>query len=191
MRSVKWDSSWHDPTERGGDCMKDIRYGVAMSLDGFILGPKGEVDWIVSDPEVNFGEIWARYDTALMGRKTYAPAIGRLGPNAFQGMKTVVVSRTLRAEEHPNATILSDLTKEAMQTLRQESSKDIWLFGGGELFRSLLKIGEVDGVDVSIMPVLLGAGVPFLPSPATRSNLKLTGHKVYRSGIVSLKYEVV
>src|SRR5579863_2124485 len=123
--------------------MKKIHYGVAMSLDGFILGPNGEVDWIVPDPEVNFAEIWARYDTLLMGRKTYAPAVERLGPNAFQGRKTVVVSRTLQPSDYPNATIIRDLTSAAIRSLREQSKKDIWLFGGGELFRSLLEIGEV------------------------------------------------
>ena len=51
--------------------MKRIRYGVAMTLDGFIAGPNGEADWIVMDPEVNFAEIWAQFDTLLMGRRTY------------------------------------------------------------------------------------------------------------------------
>jgi len=170
--------------------MRKIHYRVAMSLDGFILGPNGEVDWILPDPEVNFTEIWAQYDTLLMGRKTYAPAIDRLGPNAFQGMKTVVVSRTLQPSACPNATIIRELTNDAIPSLREESKKDIWLFGGGELFRSLLEMGEVDAVEVSIMPVLLGGGVPLMAPPALRSKLRLKGQKIYGSGIVSLTYDV-
>ena len=64
--------------------MKRIRYGVAMSLDGYIAGPNGEADWIVSDPEVNFAEIWAQFDTLLMGRRTYDAAKARLGEAALQ-----------------------------------------------------------------------------------------------------------
>ena len=64
------------------------------------------------------------------------------------------------------------------------------LFGGGELFRFLLEMRQVDTVEVSIMPVLLGGGVTLLPPPAQQAKLKLSGHKVYRSGIVSLVYEV-
>jgi dihydrofolate reductase len=170
--------------------MRKIRYGVAMSLDGYIAGPRGEADWIVRDPEVNFAEIWAQFDTGLMGRRTYQAAVTRLGEAAFQGIKTIVVSRTLRQADHPKVTILPELKRDQMQALRAQNGKDIWLFGGGELFHALLEMREVDTVEVSIMPVLLGGGVALLPSPAARANLRLTKHKVYGSGIVSLVYEV-
>ena len=168
--------------------MKKIRYIVAMSLDGFIAGPNGEADWILMDPDVNFAELWAQFDTLLMGRKTFDAAKTRLGEAFMQGMKTVVVSRTLRAA--PNVTILSDLTHDHLQSLRAQSTKDIWLMGGGELFRSMLAMHEVDTVEVSVMPVLLGGGVPLLAPPSQRTVLKLSSHKIYRSGIVSLIYDV-
>jgi dihydrofolate reductase len=76
--------------------MKRICYRVAVSLDGYIAGPNGEADWIVSDPEVNFAEIWAQFDTLLMGRRTYEPAASRLGEKAFQGVKVFVASRTMQ-----------------------------------------------------------------------------------------------
>jgi dihydrofolate reductase len=170
--------------------MKKIRYAVAMSLDGYIAGPKGEAGWIVMDPEVNFAELWAQFDTLLMGRRTYEAAAARLGEAAFEGMKTVVVSRTLRPSDHRKITIVPELNQEQMQALRAQSGKDIWLMGGGELFRVLLELRQVDTVEVSIMPVLLGTGVALLPPPAQQAKLKLSGHRVYRSGIVSLVYEV-
>jgi dihydrofolate reductase len=169
--------------------MKKIRYGVAMSLDGYIGAANGEYDWIVQDPEINFAEIWARFDIFIMGRKTYEPAAARVGA-FFQGKKTVVVSRTLRQADHPTLTIISELTRNKIQRLRQESQKDIWLFGGGELFRSMLAMGEVDALDIAVIPVLLGGGIPFLPTPALQTKLKLSKHKVYSSGIVSLTYEI-
>jgi len=170
--------------------MKRIRFGVAMSLDGYIAGPNGEADWIVSDPEVNFAEIWAQFDTLLMGRRTYDAAKARLGETALQGVKTIVVSRTLRHTDHPQVTIFSDLNRDWIEELRAQDGKDIWLFGGGELFRSMLDMREVDTVEVTIMPVLLGGGIAFLPSIAQQTKLKLSKHKVYRSGILSLVYEV-
>jgi dihydrofolate reductase len=170
--------------------MKKIRYAVAMSLDGYIAGPNGEADWIVSDPEVNFAALWAQFDILLMGRRTYDAAVVRLGEKAFRGPQVVVASRTLRAQDHPNATIISNLTVEQLQSLRKQSKKDIWLMGGGEIFRALLQLRQVDTVEVSTMPVLLGGGIPLLPPPAQQAKLKLTGHKIYRSGIVSLIYEV-
>jgi dihydrofolate reductase len=72
----------------------------------------------------------------------------------------------------------------------EKSKKDIWLFGGGGLFRSLLEAGLVDTVEVAVIPVLLGGGIPLLPPPAKQVSLKLTGHKVYKTGIVSLEYAV-
>jgi dihydrofolate reductase len=170
--------------------MRKVRYGVAMSLDGYIAGPNGEADWIVMDPEINFAELWAQFDTLLMGRRTYEAAIARLGEASMQRMKTVVVSRTLRQADYPQVTIVSELTRESMQALRAKCSKDIWLLGGGELFNFLLGMREVDTVEVSVMPVLLGGGVALLPPPAQQTKLKLSEHKIYRSGIVSLVYEV-
>ena len=170
--------------------MKRIRYGVAMSLDGYIAGPNGEADWIVSDREVNFAEIWAQFDTLLMGRRTYDAAKARLGETALQGVKTIVVSRTLRHTDHPQVTIFSDLNRDWIEELRAQDGKDIWLFGGGELFRSMLEMGEVDAVEVAIMPVLLGKGIALLPSITKQNKLRLSSHKIYRSGIVQLIYEV-
>jgi dihydrofolate reductase len=71
-----------------------------------------------------------------------------------------------------------------------KSGKDIWLFGGGTLFRSLLDAGLVNAVEVAISPVLLGGRLPLLSPPAKRAKLNLTGHKVYKTGIVSLEYAV-
>jgi dihydrofolate reductase len=170
--------------------MPKIRYSVAMSLDGYIAGPNGEADWIVMDPDVNFAELWAQFDTLLMGRHTYEAASARLGKSSMQGRKVAVVSRTLRSQDLPEITIISELNRNAIQSLRDQSRKDIWLFGGGQLSHHLLHLGEVDTVEVNIIPVMLGAGIPLLRPPALQTKLKLTSHKVYHSGRVSLAYEV-
>jgi dihydrofolate reductase len=117
-------------------------------------------------------------------------AVARLGKSSLQRMKVVVASRTLRSHDHPEVTILSEVNREVIQTLRAQSSKDIWLMGGGQLFNHLLHLHEVDTVEVNVIPVLLGAGVALLPPPAHQTKLKLTSHQVYPSGSVSLAYEV-
>jgi dihydrofolate reductase len=166
-----------------------IRYGVAMSLDGYIAGPNGEADWIIMDPEIDFAALFNQFDTFLMGRRTFE-AMKTGGSCGMSGLKTLVFSRTLRQDDFPNVTIVSQNVKKVLVDLRAQPGKDIALFGGGDLFRSLLALGLVDTVDVAIIPVLLGGGIPLLPAPAEQAKLKLTGHKVYKTGIVMLEYAV-
>ena len=171
--------------------MRRIRYAVAMSLDGYIAGPKGEADWIIMDPEIDFRALFDQFDTFLIGRRTFEVMTrGKKKAGATSGMKTFVFSRTLRQRDYPKVTIVAENAEETVAGLRAESGKDIWLFGGGALFRSLLDARLVDSVEVAVIPVLLGGGIPLLPPPAKRAELKLVGHKVYKTGIVSLEYAV-
>ena len=170
--------------------MKKICYAVAASLDGYIAGPKGEADWIIIDPEIDFEALSKRFDTVLMGRRTFA-AMEKTGQGPMSGMETFVFSRTLEPRKHPNVTILGDKAEETVAALRAGRGKDIWLFGGGSLFRGLLAARLVDTVEVAIVPILLGGGIPLLPSLAARTGLKLIKHRVYKkTGIISLEYSV-
>ena len=172
---------------------RQVHYGVAASLDGYIAGPNGEADWITTDPEIDFARIWSRFDTLLIGRKTFASMVkpGKKAPS-MPGVKTLVFSRTLDAASYPGVTIVSDRAAEAIAELKALPGKDIWLFGGGELFTSLATLGLVDSVSVALMPVMLGAGRPLFPASARRLPLKLVRQHVYKnSGIVSLEYHVV
>ena len=166
-----------------------IRYHVACSLDGYIADEKGGADWIVDEPTIDFAALFAEFDTFLMGRKTYDLVLSQPGFE-FGGADVVVVSRTLRPEDHPGVTIISDDLEARVRELRARPGKDIWLFGGGELLRSLLDMDLVDTVEPAIVPVLLGGGVPFLATPAMRKKLTLTEHRLYPSGIVWLEYAV-
>ncbi|HUU13371.1 MAG TPA: dihydrofolate reductase family protein [Terriglobia bacterium] len=169
--------------------MRRIRYAVASSLDGYIAGPQGEADWIIMDPEIDFRTFFNQFDTVLVGRRTFE-AMARGGNAVMPGMKTLVFSRTLRQRDYPDVTIVAENPEKTLAALRTKPGKDIWLFGGGLLFRSLLDAGVVDTVEVAVMPVLLGQGIPLLPAPARQAKLQLTGHNVYKTGIVSLEYAV-
>jgi dihydrofolate reductase len=102
------------------------------------------------------------------------------------GMRTVVFAHSLQQKEHPDVSE-GHLTR--LRELKGESGKDIWLFGGGALFGSLAGARMVDRVEVSIVPILLGSRVPLAPCPE-RIRLKLEGHKIHRSGNVSLEYAI-
>jgi dihydrofolate reductase len=169
--------------------MRRVRYSVVTSLDGYIAGPKGEADWITADPDFDFAAIFNQFDTILVGRRTF-DAMVAARRTSIPGMKTIVFSRTLRQQDHPQVTIVANDQQEALAALKASPGKDIWLFGGGSLFRSLAEDGLVDTVEVRIVPVLLGGGVPLSPDPKSRVKLSLTAHKVYQTGLVSLEYAI-
>ena len=171
--------------------MRRLRYQVATSLDGYIAGPNGEFDWITMDPDIDFAALFAQFDTAVMGRKTFLATLQQGGSGAMPGLDVVVFSRTLRQADYPAVSVVISDPAESVRSLKAKPGKDIWLFGGGELFRTLLEAGLVDTVEPAVVPVLLGAGIPMLPSPTSRTKLSLSGHRLYpKSGIVLLEYAV-
>jgi dihydrofolate reductase len=168
-----------------------IVYSVASSLDGYIAGPEGEFDWIPEDTEIDWQAFMKRFDTVLVGRSTYEVVLEQSSGELMPGKTVYVFSRTLRQEDHPLVKMIAGDAVDVVRDLQARSGKDIWLMGGGLLFESLLDAGLVDSIEVGLVPVLLGAGIPLLPGVKRRSKLRLQSTQTCSNGVVLLRYDVV
>lgn len=175
--------------------MRRLRYSVAATLDGFIADPNGGYDWIVMDDSMDFAAVFAEFDTFVMGRKTWDVSAGvdpaEMGmTDMFAGKEVIVFSRTLK-RARPGVTIVDTDPAETVRALKQKPGKDIWLFGGGSLFRTLVDAGLVDTVEVGLMPVLLSQGIPLLAPGARITGMNLDKCEALpTSGIVMLSYTI-
>ena len=170
--------------------MRRVRYNCAMSLDGYIADSNDGFDWIDIDSDIDFDKLSAQFDTYLMGRRTFE-VVGEQGPPTAPGNRRYVFSKSLRQSEYENIRVIGEDWREVVRSLRAQPGKDIWLFGGGRLFGSLCKEGLVDTVEVAIMPILLGGGVPFVAGLSRQVELRLREQRVYeKTGTVVLVYEV-
>ena len=171
--------------------MRRLRYSVAISLDGYIADSEGTFDWILHDETVDFEGLFARVDTILLGRRTYETVRAHGGPPWKPGTRVFVVSRSLGPGIGTGVTVVPGDPVALASSLRHEpGAGEIWLFGGGQLFASLLGGGQVDAVEVTVVPVLLGSGIPLVAAMSTRTPLTLTHSHVYPTGMVALHYAV-
>jgi dihydrofolate reductase len=168
--------------------MRQLRYSVAASLDGYIAGPNGEFDWIVIDPDIDFAAMYAGVSGLVMGRRSYEVSLAT--GTGGEALPTYVYSRTLPEGERKGVTFARDAVSH-VRALKEAGGKPLWLWGGGELFRELAQAGLVDGIEVAIIPVLLGGGIPLLPPPGPKLSLELRKQRLYeKTGTVFLEYDV-
>ena len=171
--------------------MRRVRYSVAATLDGFIADPNGGYDWIIMDDAIDFATVFDEFDTFVMGRKTWDVSARTEFGDMFGGKDVIVFSKTLQVPPRPGVRIVSTSPVDTVRELKQQSGKDIWLFGGGSMFRTLADAGLVDTVEIAVMPVLLSQGVQLLAPGARITGMKLDKCETLpKSGIVMLSYTI-
>lgn len=178
-----------------------------VSLDGFVAGPNGEMDWILIEDDIfeSAENRTKEADLALYGRRTYQlmdsywPTAADQ-PNAtwhdishskwYNSVRKVVVSSMLTASGAKNTTIINVNLPEEVRKLKSEEGKDIIMFGSPTLAHTLMEENLIDDFWLLINPILLGQGIPLFQSNKQHTNLKLVDSKVFASEVVCLHYKL-
>ncbi|MCM3691442.1 dihydrofolate reductase family protein [Neobacillus niacini] len=173
---------------------------LAVSLDGFIEGENGEVDWCIMDPDMGFIDFLQRIDTIFYGRKSYelwgqympekeVPETEKELWELVHSKQKYVFSRTQKTTGDKSI-LINDGILEEVNKIKCQPGKDIWLYGGASLITSFMKFGLVDEFRLSVHPVILGKGKPLFMDIQERLNLKLVSTKTFSSGVVQLIYHL-
>ena len=181
--------------------MRTVIYGGAVSLDGFLAGVDGALDWLQFSKDVQdvMKDYWKDVDTILMGRKTYEVSVAQrpaAGKNKEKrrtkqpAMRSYVFSRTLRTIDDPGVELVTSDAAEFVRNLKRQPGKSICLMGGGELAQSLLAADLIDQVGLNIHPILLGSGIPTFRDPGHRIRLTLTECRTLNGGCILANYKV-
>ncbi|MBU8536403.1 dihydrofolate reductase family protein [Falsiroseomonas tokyonensis] len=150
---------------------------IATSLDGMIARPDGAVDWLLQGappPEAfGFAEFYAGVETILMGRGTYE-AVRQMGDWPYPDKPVRVVTSRPLADAPPGVEAHAGDLPGLVADLRQRGLGRVWVEGGGQLLRGLLAIGALDRLEMAVLPLILGAGIPLFPpgTPETRLALR-------------------
>lgn len=177
-----------------------------ISLDGFIAGPNGEMDWVLVDEEMGKYEdaIVSASDTLVLGRVTYQSFAGSWpyvpdNPQASEGekayarklnaMRKIVFSTTLPTAEWHNSQLLREIQPDAISKLKQESAGNMLIYGSASIVQALTNPGLIDEYQLLVHPVVLGGGKPLFKDIRDRQNLQLVQTKTFPSGVVGLYYQ--
>ena len=171
--------------------MRRVTFGGANSLDNYVAGSDGRVDWLKWNKEIaEIGNaFWKTVDTVVLGRKTFDAGL-KLGVAVYPGVKNYVVSRKLKKSSHKKIELVRGEAVDFVRQLKSEQGKGICIMSGGNLARSLLEADLIDEIGINIHPVLLGEGIPLFYEMSRQIDLKLLECRQLKNGCVVLRYEV-
>jgi dihydrofolate reductase len=179
---------------------RKIIVDLAVTLDGFIEGKNGEVDWCIMDPDMGFIDFLHQIDTILYGRKSYE-LWGQYTPESevtatekelwdlVHRKQKYVFSRTQKATDD-KVIFINDQILEEVNKIKNTPGKDIWLYGGASLLTTFINLGLVDEFRLSVHPLVLGEGKPLFMDIQERIKLKLVNTRSFSSGVVQLIYQL-
>ena len=175
--------------------MRKLILGLAITLDGYIEGPNGEYDWCFTDQDYGLNKFFERIDAMFIGRRSYEMmqqysenSKGEVVPG-MPALTEYVFSKTLTSVKESAVLISGDSIAEARK-IKNQPGKDIWLFGGASLYKTLMKEGLVDELWMSVHPILLGSGKRLFQEQSSSTALRLLESKTYETGLVSVRYSV-
>lgn len=170
--------------------MSRVRLYFATSLDGFIADREGSVDWLEAHDPRNYGydAFFADVGAVVMGRRTYEFARAMREDWPYAGRRSFVLSSRTLVGVPDGVLPTSGGMAGAITAARKVTAKDIWVVGGALAMQSAIDGGFVDQIDVFIVPILLGRGLPLIADLAQRRELSFEGIETFRDGVVKLTY---
>lgn len=167
--------------------MRKVILFIANSLDGYIARRDGSIDWLYTDQDYGYGSFFASIDTVIMGRSTYEQSLS-FGEYPYPGTRAYIFSRTQTGAGDNEALFVAGAPELLVKALKNQSGKNIWLVGGGELVHAFLQQDLIDEFIISTHPLLLGDGIPLFPPAFDTLHLKLTNMTSFDTGLVQLSY---
>ncbi|MBK5720181.1 dihydrofolate reductase [Dysgonomonas sp. Marseille-P4677] len=174
--------------------MRKIKLYIASSIDGYIAGSDGSLDWLSGypiTPELNYGydQFFESVDTVVMGGRTYRDILNMDVIYPYESKISYIITRNQINHSNENIHFITDNIVESISDLRKGQGKDIWLVGGGELISILLSHDLIDEMIITYIPTLLGDGIPLFPKSKKESNWKLINNQSYNNGVLTIEYQ--
>jgi len=175
--------------------MAKIKLYIAVSIDGYIARENGSVDWLNELPNPNqidhgYAEFYAGIDCVIMGRKTYEEILGLDVGWPYSNCKSYIASNNLGFKiRTENTEVVDEVNSDAIEKMKVQSKKDIWLVGGGNLVTQFMNLGVIDEMIICIIPRVLGKGIRLFPDESKETKFTLSQSKSFETGAVILTYE--